>query len=429
MERSVDGIIVDENGDEIIDINGAAIGNVMIDFEDDYHKGSTSFLKTCLNSVNALSGVGILSLPYAVSSGGWLTLIFFFLIAGSTYYTALLIQRCLDMDRTIRSYPDIGGRAFGPKGRAIASIATNIELYLVATGFLILDGDNLHNLFPGIGFNVGKLVFGGRTCFILMMGLLLLPTVWLNNMHILSYISATGVVASFVILCSVLWAGAFDGIGFREKGMLINLKGIPTAVSLYAFCYCAHPVFPTLYNSMKSRKKFSKIMLVCFLVSTTSYATMAVLGYLMFGSKVESQVTLNLPTNKTSAKIAIYITLVNPFAKFALMVKPIVSSLENRILSRPNRRHSTLIRTGMTLSMMVVGITIPFFGQLMSLVGAFLGVTGSIILPCVFFLKISGIYRRFGFEMAFICVIISLGGVILLVGTYTALQQIIKHLL
>lgn len=164
------------------------------------------------------------------------------------------------MYRTIRSYPNIGGRAFKSKGRAIASIATNIELYLVATGFLILDGDNLHNLFPGIEFNIGRLVFGGRTCFILMMGILILPTVWLNNMHILSYISSTGVAASFVILCSVLWADAFDRIGFRQKGTLINLKGIPTALSLYAFCYCAHPVFPTLYNSMKSRKKFSKVI-------------------------------------------------------------------------------------------------------------------------------------------------------------------------
>lgn len=132
-------------------------------------------------------------------------------------------------------------------------------------------------------------------------------------------------------------------------------------------------------------------MLVCFIVSTTSYAAMAVLGYLMFGSKVESQVTLNLPTNKTSAKVAIYTTHVNPFAKFALMVKPIVSSLENRLSSRPNRRRSTLIRTGITLSLIVVGITIPFFGYLMSLVGAFVGVTGWIILPCVFFLNISGI--------------------------------------
>ncbi|XP_073296161.1 amino acid transporter AVT1I-like isoform X2 [Primulina huaijiensis] len=362
------------------DGNGAIVvpllignGDEIIDHKDNDHgfvSGSTSFFKTCFNSVNALSGVGILSLPHAVSSGGWLSLIFFFLIAASTYYTALLIQRCLDMDKNIRSYSDIGGRSFGSKGRAIISIATNIELYLVATG----------------------------------------------------------VMASFVLIGSVLWAAVFDGIGFHGKGTFVNLKGFPIAVSLHAFCYCAHPVFPALYNSMKDQKKFSKVMLVCFLVITTSYASMAVLGYLMFGSKAESQVTLNLPTSKTSSKVAIYTTLVNPFAKYALMLKPVISALENHLTSSPSRGLSVLIRTGLVLSTIMVAVAIPFFGYLMSLVGAFLSVTASIILPCVCFLKISGIYRRFGFEMVLIWVIVLVGGVILVVGTYTALEEIIEHL-
>ncbi|KAJ6931581.1 hypothetical protein NC652_011334 [Populus alba x Populus x berolinensis] len=41
--------------------------------------------------------------------------------------------------------------------------------------------------------------------------------------------------------------------------MLVNWHGIPTALSLYAFCYCAHPVFPTLYTSMKNKRQFSNL--------------------------------------------------------------------------------------------------------------------------------------------------------------------------
>ncbi|CAI9763249.1 unnamed protein product [Fraxinus pennsylvanica] len=300
--------------------------------------GSTSFFKTCFNGLNALSGVGILSVPYALASGGWLSLILLFVIASLTFYTGLLIQRCMDMDPNIRSYPDIGYLAFGFKGRAFVSITMNLELYLVAIGFLILEGDNLHNIFPNMDFEIAGLVIGGRQGFVIIVGLIILPTVWLNNMSILSYISASGVLASFILLASMLCAGAFDGIGFHEKGTLLNLKGIPTAVSLYSFCYCAHPVFPTLYTSMRNQKKFSKVLLICFLVCTISYASMAVLAYLMFGSKVQSQVTLNLPTNKISSKVAIYTTLVNPIAKYALMVTPIVRAAENRFQSFHNRR-------------------------------------------------------------------------------------------
>lgn len=183
-------------------------------------------------------------------------MILLFLIAGCTFYTSLLIKRCMDLDTNIRSYPDIGERAFGSNGRMFVAVTMNVELYLVATGFVILEGDNLQNLFPAFG---GDFVTG-KQAFVLLVGLIVLPTVWLDNMAILSYISATGVVASFLLIASVLWSAVFDGIGFKEQGTLFQSRGIPTAISLYAFCYCAHPVFPTMYTSMKNQKQFSKVM-------------------------------------------------------------------------------------------------------------------------------------------------------------------------
>lgn len=205
------------------------------------------------------SGVGILSVPYALASGGWLSLALLFLIAAAAFYSGLLIKRCMDMDSNIRTYPDIGQRAFGKKGRILMSIFMNLELYLVATGFLILEGDNLHNMFPNTGFEVEGFRIGGKECFIVIVALVVLPTVWLDNLSLLSYVSASGVLASVIILASILWTGAFDGVGFHQKGLPVNWSGIPTAVSLYAFCYCAHPVFPTLYTSMKNKKQFSNV--------------------------------------------------------------------------------------------------------------------------------------------------------------------------
>ncbi|CAI9283196.1 unnamed protein product [Lactuca saligna] len=205
--------------------------------------GTASFISTCFNALNALSGVGILSIPYALASGGWLTLILLLVIASSTFFTGLLIQRCMDSDPTIRTYPDIGERAFGKAGRTLISISMNIELYLVATGFLILEGDNLCKLFPDIDFDIYGTRIGSKTAFIVIIAILILPTSLLNDMSILSYISASGVLASVIILSSVFWAGVFDGIGFQEKGNIVKWNGVPSAISLYAFCYCAHPVF------------------------------------------------------------------------------------------------------------------------------------------------------------------------------------------
>ncbi|KAI7735923.1 hypothetical protein M8C21_031189, partial [Ambrosia artemisiifolia] len=176
-----------------------------------------SFISTCFNGLNALSGVGLLSIPYALAEGGWLSLILLLVIASSTFYTGLLIQRCMDTDPTITSYPDIGNRAFGKIGEAIVSITMDIELYLVATGFLILEGDNLSNLFPDMDFDVYGYHIDAKSGFIILVALIILPTSWLHNMNILSYISASGVIASMIIIGSVFWAGAVDGVGFQEK--------------------------------------------------------------------------------------------------------------------------------------------------------------------------------------------------------------------
>lgn len=156
---------------------------------------------------------------------------------------------------------------------------------------------------------------------------------------------------------------------------------------------------------------------------------MAVFGYLMFGENVQSQITLNLPTEKLSSKVAIYTTLVNPIAKYALMVTPIVNAAKSWFPCQYNKRLSgLLISTSLVSSTVAVALVLPFFAYLMSLVGAFLSVTGSIILPCLCYLKISGIYRRFRCEIVVLWGVILMGFVVGIVGTYTSLLQIIRQL-
>ncbi|GMY13655.1 amino acid transporter AVT1I-like isoform X2 [Fagus crenata] len=373
---------------------------------------NVSFSKTCFNGLNALSGVGILSVPYALSLGGWLSLILIFVIAIAAFYSGLLMQRCMDVDSDIRTYPDIGNRAFGYNGRLLISVFMYVELYLVATGFLILEGDNLSYLFPNTGIEIAGIRIEGKQIFVIIVALVILPSVWLDSLSLLSYISASGVLASIIILGSILWTGEFDGIGFHQEGTLINWSGIPTAVSLYAFCYCAHPV-----------------LVVCFILRTLSYASMAVFGYLMFGSNVQSQITLNLPIEKLSSRVAIYTTLVNPIAKYALMVTPIVNATKSWFPCAYNKRMlGLLISTSLVISTVIVALVVPFFAYLMSLVGAFLSVTASIILPCLCYLKISGTYKRFGCEMVVIWGIVLMGVVIGIIGTYISVIEILDHL-
>lgn len=165
----------------------------------------------------------------------------------------------MEANPSIKSYLDIAERAFGVTGRIVVMIIMNSELFLVAIGLLILEGDNLHKLFPKFMIKLGELTANGRQSFVLITALIIFPSLLLTDLGILSYVSATGVFSCLIILISVFCVGLFNGVGFREKGTLLNVKNIPTSVSLYIVCFAGHPVIPSMYTSMRNPHKFSKV--------------------------------------------------------------------------------------------------------------------------------------------------------------------------
>ncbi|XWS73162.1 hypothetical protein CRYUN_Cryun02cG0102000 [Craigia yunnanensis] len=179
----------------------------------------------------------------------------------------------MDADPDIRSYIDIAGHAFGPKGRVIASLFICLQLFFVATGFLILERDNLHKPSPDFTLKLGSMTLDGRFSFVILSGIAILPSMWLSDLSAVSYASAGGVLSSLVIV----------------------------------------------------------VLLTSFVICTITYMSMEVLGYLIYGQNVQSQVTLNLPTEKVSSNVAIYTVLAAPIAKYALTAMPIITTIESRL--------------------------------------------------------------------------------------------------
>lgn len=141
------------------------------------------------------------------AQGGWLSLFL-------CWYTGLLLQRCMDAHPRAISYPDIGGLAFGSKGRKIVPFFIYLELYLVAFEFLILEGDNLDKLFPNTMLKISGLKLHGKQLFLLLTALLVLPSTWFRNLGVLAYVSVGGVVASVWLVISVFlgWTVRVEGI-------------------------------------------------------------------------------------------------------------------------------------------------------------------------------------------------------------------------
>ncbi|BAT96250.1 hypothetical protein VIGAN_08315900 [Vigna angularis var. angularis] len=393
--------------------------------------GQCTFGQAVLNGINALCGIGILSTPYAVKEGGWVGLSILLLYALFSYYTGLLLRYCLDSSPGLETYPDIGQAAFGTIGRVIISIILYMELYACCIEYIIVESDNLSTLFPNAHINLGGIEVNAHILFAILTALALLPTVWLRDLRILSYISACGVIATVLVVVCLIWVCLVDkaAIDDSQGTTTLNLATFPVAMGLYGYCYAGHAVFPNLYTAMANRNQFPGVLLVCFAICTSLYCAVAVVGYSAFGEGTHSQFTLNMPQHLVAAKIAVWTTVVNPFTKYALSLSPVAMCLEELIPpNHPNFNiYSKLIRTALVISTLAVGLSVPFFGLVMSLTGSLLTMFVSLILPAACFLSIRG-GRISSFQVALCVTIIIVGVVSSCFGSYSSLAEIIEKL-
>ncbi|KAJ6325474.1 hypothetical protein OIU76_012537 [Salix suchowensis] len=360
-----------------------------------------------LNGLNVLCGVGILSTPYAAKEGGWIGL-------------SILD---LELTQTLARWPS------APAGRIVISIILYVELYACCVEYIILESDNLSSLFPNAHISLGGFELDSHHFFALMTTLAVLPTVWLRDLSVLSYISAGGVIASVLVVLCLFWIGLVDNVGIHSKGTALNLGTLPVAIGLYGYCYSGHAVFPNIYTSMAKPDRFPAVLLACFGVCTVMYAGAAYMGYTMFGEETESQFTLNLPHDLVASKIAVWTTVVNPFTKYALTMSPVAMSLEELIPSNHMKSHmyAICIRTALVISTLLVALSIPFFGLVMSLIGSLLTMLVTLILPCACFLSIvRGKATRF--QIAACIIIIAVGVLSSVYGTHSSLSRIIENL-
>ncbi|XP_019053281.1 PREDICTED: vacuolar amino acid transporter 1 [Nelumbo nucifera] len=381
-----------------------------------------SYAQSVLNGVNILCGVGLLSTPFAVKEGGWVTLLVLFVFGVISCYTGILLKTCLESSPGLKTYPDIGQAAFGVYGRSVIAIILYIELYVCSVEYITLMSDNLSSLFPNVEMSFAGIYLDCHHIFAIAMTILVLPTVWLRDL-------TGGVISTLLLVLCLLWVGAVDKVGFHPSGTALDLVNLPVAIGICGFCYAGHSVFPNIYSSMKNPSQFSSVLMASFVICFFLYSGVAVCGFLMFGESMESQFTLNLPQNFVASKVAAWTTAVNPLSKYALTMTPVALSLEELLPSAKLRTHcaSIVIRTALVLSTLYVALAVPFFGFMLAFIGSFLTMLVALIFPCACYLRIlRGRLNRF--QIAVCIFIITVGVACSCSGTYSAIRKIADNM-
>lgn len=401
--------------------------------------GRSTFGQTLFNCVNALVGVGILSLPLALSYAGLPLGIALFVLAGLiTNYTGKLLHKIMmhsDPRVGLTTYADIGQYAFGQKAKGAVTLLFVAELWAVSVALIVLFGDSVYALVHAkvnaydatatiAAAAMPSLTQWPHWAFKLIGFLVVTPTCFVP-LRFLSPISIVGIFTTLSLLVIVFVDGytkesapgslhqpSPDALEFRPQW-----NKLPLAFGLIMSGFSSHPIIPSLVRDMRNPEQFPRMLNLAYLIATSLYLTMGVAGYLMFGRKVSDEITRDLagvaeyPAILTRVAIG-FIAMVS-VSKFALALRPVQSTIEglffgrsdatieqevavqDETLERPSERQGRstarfLLHLAIPAAVLLTALALPQFADLMSFLGSVLAGLSCICGPVAAHLVVFG---------------------------------------
>ncbi|KAM9940081.1 hypothetical protein OXX80_000459 [Metschnikowia pulcherrima] len=397
--------------------------------------GQSTAPQTILNSVNVLIGVGLLALPVGLLKGGWvLGLPLLIACCLTTCWSATLLSKALDKDRTMMTYADLGFAAYGKTAKLLISLLFSVDLLGSGVSLVLLFSDSLYAL-------VGDETWT-KTRFKLVAFAVLTPFTFMP-LPVLSIFSLFGILATVSITVLVFCCGWLKSAapGSLLDVMPTNLwpKSTPEffiALGILMAPFGGHAIFPNLKSDMRHPEKFTKTLVTTYTITLLTDCSMAVIGFLMFGALCNNEVTsILLETAGYPAWIYPLISgliCIVPLAKTPLNAKPIISTLdalfgldfvkEGESAGLQAFKNTSRFITRVFVNALFVGFAIlfPEFDKIIGILGSSICFIICIILPCLFYLKLCKHEIR-AFERFYVRAVVLVSTVLAALCTYATI--------
>ncbi|KQJ89699.1 amino acid transporter ANT1 isoform X2 [Brachypodium distachyon] len=366
--------------------------------------GGATWAQTLGNVVVSIVGTGVLGLPYAFRTAGWLAGSLGVAAAGcATLYCMLLLVDCrdkLEEEETeepcdvLYTYGDLGDKCFGTLGRCLTEILIFVSQAGGSVAYLIFIAQNLHSMFTQLMSPAG-FIFA-----------ILLPV-----QTALSFVCSMSSLSPFSIVadaCNVLAMAIvikddvqlFDH-PFANRSAFNGLWAIPFTFGVAVFCFEGFSMTLALEASMAERRKFRWVLSQAVVCIIFVYACFGVCGYLAYGEATKDIITLNLPNTWSSSAVKVGLCFALAFT-FPVMMHPIHEIVEMRIRSigcfhkLSHNVHGAewlglhSSRIAVVIILAVVASFVPAFGSFISFVGSTVSALLAFVLPTAFHLRIVG---------------------------------------
>ncbi|KAG8185198.1 hypothetical protein JTE90_025870 [Oedothorax gibbosus] len=356
------------------------------------------------NVTNAIQGMFIVSLPYAVLYGGYWAVFSLAFVAYICCHTGKILVACLyefnattgQLERVRDSYVDIAEACLGENyGGKMVNCAQIIELLMTCILYVVLCGDLMIGSFPEGPID--------QRSWMMISTMMLLPCAFLKKLTAVSHLSFWCSMAHVLINVIILGFCLIKAPEWQWSKVTFTFDGsmFPVTLGIVVFSYTSQIFLPTLEGNMKDRSKFHCMLDWSHIAAAAFKAGFAWMAFLTFGEETQEVITNNLPT-KGFKVIVNLILVVKALLSYPLPYFAAANLIEAALFQgQPKTKFpsclaqdgelriwAVALRVLLVIVTMLLAITIPHFALLMGLIGSFTGTMLSFVWPCYFHMKL-----------------------------------------
>lgn len=311
-----------------------------------------------------------------------------------------------------------GQSCWSRNGALLVSGAQMMQLTCACVLYLMLVADFFNDVFVQRPVSLAA--------WMIIAGVLVLPSVFINQPTRISFLSMFSVFALAVVFTTVVGYGWTQRHAWNSHMPLTTLGGFPVAWGIILFSFVCHPYLPGIEETMSSPESFDSVMNYTFFISALTKVLYGYIAVLTFQQNTKQQISENLPAgfleNSTNALLGLNglfsfalpaFTLFNIFNKLKLACLPRCYPDNGSDLDSYEKTRIYTLRVFFVGASVVIGVLIPEFSLLMAVIGSLSGVCLTLIFPPLFdvMINLNTISpAKYVFNMIIVCVGILSGG-------------------
>jgi amino acid permease len=386
------------------------------------------------NIICVIAGTGTLQLPLAMSQSGWIGVLLIALSAAMAIYTGHILIRCLYIypGRRLEGYSEIGREAFGKPGYYIVQFFNYTLMLGVGCIFIMLTGTQTYKLLSDAGINVLE-----ERAWIAIAGLVvLMPLIVIKSLKEAAILSAFGTLTTMIVVIVTTTLSILDMQDPHDstaQHTIVNPSQLAMAIASISFSFGGNVVYPHVERTMRHPGSWTRVLSMAILTIMLSYMMIAIPSYMAYGESVQSPIFINLPkgTATTCAIIlmTVHVILTAPviLTSFSLDIENIWGIHAVRIGRIRAWLYRTLFRIITVLVLTCIAMTVPFFGDFMSLLGAFANCMTIFVLPVACYLSLVGWRNIACTELIWSALVVVIGMFGCVLGAIDAIKALHKN--